>query len=435
MLDTLSMIITESWRLLGQMAPYLLFGFLVAGILSVGISPEWVERHLGGRGVASVVKASIFGVPVPLCSCGVIPVSASIRRHGASRAATTAFLLSTPQTGVDSILVTYSLLGPVFAVFRPIVALLAGFLGGVLVRFFGEPDGEGLARGKERRPICNGDCCADKGDKSVLSRILRYGFVTLPQDIGSALLIGILIAGVMAALVPAGYLQVYIGGGVLSILVMMAVGVPIYVCATASIPIAAGFLHMGASFGAVVAFLIAGPATNAATLTTVWKVLGKRTTALFLFTIAASAFGFGLLLDRLVPIVEETLPQLATYAYVHAEGGLFSQLAAVVLLGVLTFSFGSRFLREKRAAKNNAEYSKTERSSQGQRLELAVTGMHCNHCVESVRRAVAECTGVQTVQVSLKQGRVMVVGNNLDSEQLVDSIAGLEYRARIVNQL
>lgn len=433
MLDTLSLIIGESWQLLGQMAPYLLFGFLVAGILSVGISPEWVERHLGGRGLAPVVKASIFGVPLPLCSCGVIPVSASIHRHGASRAATTAFLLSTPQTGVDSILVTYSLLGPVFAVFRPIVALLTGFLGGVLVRFFGEPNGEGSARSKAQRSVCSGDCCADKGDKSVLSRILRYGFVTLPQDIGSALLIGILIAGVMAALVPAGYLQAYIGGGVLSILVMMAVGVPIYVCATASIPIAAGFLHMGASFGAVLAFLIAGPATNAATLTTVWKVLGKRTAALFLFTIAVSAFGFGLLLDRLVPIVEETLPQLATYAHAHAEGGWFSQLAAVVLLGVLTFSFGSRFLREKGAAKANAENSKTKRSSQGQRLELAVTGMHCNHCVESVRCAVAECTGVQTVEVSLKRGRVVVEGNNLDSDRIISAIEELGYRARALN--
>lgn len=190
---------------------------------------------------------------------------------------------------------------------------------------------------------------------------------------------------------------------------------------------------MGASFGAVLAFLIAGPATNAATLTTVWKVLGKRTAALFLSTILVSAFGFGLLLDRLVPIVEETLPQLATYAHAHAEGGWFSQLAAVVLLGVLTFSFGSRFLREKGAAKANAENSKTKRSSQGQRLELAVTGMHCNHCVESVRRAVAECTGVQTVEVSLKHGRVMVVGNNLDSDRIISAIEELGYRARALN--
>jgi len=432
MLDTLSLIIGESWQLLGQMAPYLLFGFLVAGILSVGISPEWVERHLGGRGLAPVVKASIFGVPLPLCSCGVIPVSASIRRHGASRAATTAFLLSTPQTGVDSILVTYSLLGPVFAVFRPIVALLTGFLGGVLVRFFGEPNGEGSARSKERRPVCSGDGCADKDDKSVLLRILKYGFVTLPQDIGPALLIGILIAGVMAALVPAGYLQAYVGGGVLSILVMMAVGIPIYVCATASIPIAAGFLHMGASFGAVLAFLIAGPATNAATLTTVWKVLGKRTTALFVFTIAVSAVGFGLLLDRLVPIVEETLPQVATYAHAHAEGGLFYQSAAVVLLVILAFSFGSRFLREKRATKPQTENSKTKRSSQGQRLELAVTGMTCNHCVENVRRAVTECTGVQNVEVSLKRGRVVVEGENLDPDRIMSAIEELGYQARIL---
>src|SRR3972149_283723 len=133
----------ESWSVLGQMAPYLLFGFLMAGVLSVCVSPQFVQRHLGGRGFGPVLKAALLGVPLPLCSCGVIPVSASFRRHGASRAATVSFLLSTPQTGVDSIAITYALLGLVFAAFRPLAALATGLLGGLLVMFFAESNHAG----------------------------------------------------------------------------------------------------------------------------------------------------------------------------------------------------------------------------------------------------------------------------------------------------
>jgi uncharacterized membrane protein YraQ (UPF0718 family) len=233
MYDIANRLITESWLVLGQMAPYLLFGFLVAGVLSVYISPMWVERRLGGRGLGPVFTASLFGVPLPLCSCGVIPVAASIRRHGASRAATTAFLLSTPQTGVDSIAVTYALLGPVFAIFRPVAALLTGVLGGFLVQFFGQPSVTGQA--EESKPdACRETCCEGRHQRNVLLRALHHGFVTLPRDIGLALVIGIVIAGSMAALVEQNQLHAYLGGGFLSILLLMATGVPIYVCATAS---------------------------------------------------------------------------------------------------------------------------------------------------------------------------------------------------------
>ena len=132
-MDWILTFVAASWAVFGAMAPYLLLGFVVAGLLSVVISPEFVERHLGGRGIWPVIKASAFGVPLPLCSCGVIPVAASLRRHGASKGATTAFLISTPQTGVDSIMVTFSLLGPVYAVFRPVVALISGVFGGAVV--------------------------------------------------------------------------------------------------------------------------------------------------------------------------------------------------------------------------------------------------------------------------------------------------------------
>ena len=419
-------IITESWQVLGQMAPYLLLGFLVAGVLSVYVSPAWVERHLGGRGFGPVLKASLFGVPLPLCSCGVIPVSASIHRHGASRAATTSFLLSTPQTGVDSIAVTYALLGPVFAIFRPVAALITGLVGGGLVQSFGG-QGEADATKKSEPPSCTDACCTGQHEQSIFLRVLRYGFVTLPRDIGLALLVGIVIAGAMAVLVPQDSLNAYIGGGLLSILLMMAAGVPVYVCATASVPIAAGFMHMGASPGAALAFLIAGPATNAATFTTIWKVLGRRTAILYLVTVAASAIACGLVLDWLVPTMQAVMPTLDSHVHATAEGGWFYHTGAVVLLAVLAFSYWSTG-RHKSAPQ---EADKAERatgvSSREQCVELVVSGMTCSHCAESVRRALAECMGVQSANVSLQNGRAIVTGDDLDRKQLVEVVAELGY--------
>lgn len=430
MYDTLVKIVAESWLVMGQMSPYLLLGFLVAGVLSVCISPERVERHLGGRGLGPVLKASLFGVPLPLCSCGVIPVSASLRQHGASRAAATAFLLSTPQTGVDSIAVTYALLGPVFAIFRPIVALITGFVGGGLVQLLDDSDGR-TAADEPQPPGCTDACCTDRHENNARLRLFRYGFGTLPRDIGLALLVGVLIAGAMAALVPPDRLNAYIGGGVLSILILMAAGVPVYVCATASVPIAAGFMHMGASPGAALAFLIAGPATNAATITTIWKVLGRRTATVYLITVAASAVAFGLLLDILVPAANAVLPQLASHAHAVAEGGWFYHGAAIVLLAVLGFSYWSKAKHENDTEDVMEDEDADGASAHQRRLELLITGMTCSHCAESVRCALSEITGVQSAKVELATGRVVVTGDDLNREQLKAAVTGLGYAAKL----
>ena len=310
------------------MAPYLLFGFLVAGLLSIFVSPEWVERNLGRRRMSSVWKASLLGIPLPVCSCGVIPLAASIRRHGASRAATAAFLISTPQTGADSIMATYALLGWVFAAFRPVAALLSGILGGVLVLLLGESKAERAAEQAEAPP-CNEPCCSGDRSQPAILRALRYGLVTLPRDVAVALLVGVLLAGAMGALVPQDRLHAYLGGGLLSILLLMAAGIPVYVCATASVPIAAGFMHMGALPGAALAFLIAGSATNAATFTTVWHVLGRRTSLVYLATVTASAIGCGLLLDQVYSVVQTVAPHLDAPAHQMSHGGWLSSLGAL----------------------------------------------------------------------------------------------------------
>ena len=329
-----------SWQVWCEMAPYLLAGFVVAGVLSIFISADWVERHLGRRGLSSVWKASLLGVPLPLCSCGVIPVAASMRRHGASRAAVTAFLISTPQTGVDSIAATYALLGPVFAVFRPVAALISGMFGGVLVVLLGESKQEQAAE-EAAPPPCTEPCCRGDRSRPALLRALGYGLVTLPRDVGGALLLGVLIAGAMGVLAPKDRAHAYLGGGIGSILLLMAAGVPVYVCATASVPIAAGFIHMGASPGAALAFLIAGSATNPATFTTVWKMLGRRSALVYLLSVAVSAVGCALLLDQLYAFLGDAAPRLGAHVHAMTHGDWLSTFWAVTLLAVLAFSYFS----------------------------------------------------------------------------------------------
>ena len=438
-LEVILDILDKSWLLLGQMSVYLLLGFLVAGILSVCVSPAWVERHLGRRGLGSVLKASLFGVPLPLCSCGVIPVSASMRRHGASRGATTSFLLSTPQTGVDSIAVTLGSLGTVVAIFRPVAALLTGLIGGILVQLFDDSPARTDATDKSDSPACEEPCCAETGPRNVLLRALHYGFVTLPRDIGGALLVGIAIAGAMATLVKPDQLE--IGSGILAILLVMAFSVPIYVCATASVPIAYALIHVGVSPGAALAFLIAGPATNAATITTVWKMLGRRTALLYMATVAAGAIAAGLLLDWLFPELKDRMPKLSppagqTAGHAHHAGQIswLTHLGAVALLAVMMIS--SKTIARLTPGKKlvGKEPQRADASPAGQRLDLGVGGMTCSHCAESVRRALAECTGVSSVEVDLAEGRAVVTGERLDRKQLADAVTELGYAVSPPNE-
>lgn len=330
MLQTILILFGEFRRTLAEMSPYLLFGFFVAGVLSVWISPAQVQRHLGGRGFWPVVKASLFGVPLPLCSCGVIPVTMSLYKHGAGRGAAISFLLSTPQTGVDSIFVTYSLLGPFFAILRPIAAFVTGLIGGGLVNLF---DGRKESDAEQER-TCTDDCCAKGNTIPKWKRMLRHGFVTLPADIGRAMLGGLVIAALISAWVPEDFFATHLaaGSGIVAMLIMMAVGIPVYVCATASVPVAAALIAKGLSPGAALVFLMTGPATNAAALATLWGVLGRRAAIVYLLTVAGTALAAGLLVDLF-------LKGKDVAEMIHAHGwmlpGWFENLCAAALLVVL----------------------------------------------------------------------------------------------------
>jgi uncharacterized membrane protein YraQ (UPF0718 family) len=324
----------DFWATISAMSPYLLFGFLAAGVLSVLVSQRFVERHLGGRGLWPLLKASLFGVPLPLCSCGVLPVSMSLHKHGASKGSTISFLLSTPQTGIDSIFVTFSLLGPVFAIFRPLAAFVTGILGGGLVDLF--------VRGKqeqEQAPKCPDQCCDGKQKTGKIARVFRYGFLTLPRDIGKAMLVGLIVAAVISALVPDDFFAERLPAtGILAMLIMMFLGIPIYVCATASVPVAAALILKGVAPGVALVFLITGPATNAAALATIYKALGARAATAYLLAVVVCALGAGLLLDAFFLELGASVQ-----THIHQMGSsVFGHISAVVLLAVLAYAIVSK---------------------------------------------------------------------------------------------
>jgi len=325
----------EFWFTMAEMSPYLLFGFLVAGIMSVFISPKLVEAHLGGTGIWPVIKASLFGVPLPLCSCGVIPVTVSLREHGASRGSAISFLLSTPQTGIDSLFVTYAMLGPVFTVFRPIIAFVTGIIGGVAVETFNPTvkpvDSDNQQGDSKEENQCQKPCC-EKTQEGKIVTLLKYGFLSLPKDIGGAMLIGLVIAALIGVFVPGDFVVegVETLGTFGMMLVMMVLGIPVYVCATASVPVAAVMIAKGISPGAALVFLMTGPATNAAAFATIWKAMGGRTAIIYMLTVIVCALGSGLLLDYIFPglaVQTQHLHEMTPPLYKH--------IAAIILLLIL----------------------------------------------------------------------------------------------------
>jgi uncharacterized membrane protein YraQ (UPF0718 family)/copper chaperone CopZ len=426
----------DFWSVLGQMSPYLLFGFAAAGALSLLISARTVERHLGGPGFWPVFKAALFGVPLPLCSCGVIPVSASLHRKGASRGATVAFLISTPQTGVDSIMVTFSLLGLTLAIYRPVAALISGVLGGLLVAYTvkdrGATDPKAAPSGTTTAcPTCAAPQAAEddrpKGWLARLRAAVVYGFVDLPEDIGRSMLAGLIIAAIITAIVPPDFFTGVLSGGVVAMLVMMALGIPMYVCATASVPIAAALIAKGVSPGVALVFLMTGPATNAATIATIWRTMGKMTAVLYLASVAGTALASGLTLDYFFP---------AAGVMPHQHGHDMSAMPlsptetamAIILLAVLIVGAVRSYLPRHKHVASPKDILAMETNPS---IELRIGGMTCSHCRMAVERALAEVPGSEAVDVDLHAGRAVVAGA-AGPEELVKAVESIGYTAEVI---
>ncbi len=340
--------ITETWHILTDAAPYVIFGFLAAGLIKALLPEDAVARHLGGGSFAAVVKASLLGIPLPLCSCGVIPAAIGLRKQGAGRGPSAAFLVSTPESGVDSIAITWALLDPVMTVVRPLAAFVTGTLTGVLISLLPEEKTELDAQ--QNSCGCADSCCEtgthEKG--TLVNRIIdgvRYAFGELLKDIGGWLLLGVVIAGLVATLVPDGFFAMIFEHEAVSLFLMLLVGIPLYMCASASTPIAAALVLKGLSPGAALVFLLAGPATNAATLTVVARFWGRKATAVYLAVIACCSLLIGWLVNLFYAWAELDISQWVTSSEEHAVSGL-GGLSAVVLLLLI----GRAFWKSRQAA-------------------------------------------------------------------------------------
>lgn len=347
----------ESWAVLLESAPFALAGFFMAGLFRAFAPESLLRRRLGGKGFWPVLAASLIGVPIPLCSCGVAPVAAGLRRAGASKGAATAFLISTPETGADSIAVNYALLDPLMTVARPLAAIAMATLTGLAVERL-SPDRPGAPAPPAppgETPLdlglpgtdcgCSGDgcaaACAKPGPWSRLRSGMAYAFGEILGDVGGWLLLGVLVSGVIAAALPADSLTRHLGSGLAPMVAMLALSVPLNVCATASTPVVAALAAKGLSPGAALVFLLAGPASNIASLAVFARLFGVRASAVYLGCVAACSLGFGFAVDALYRLLGlDTAHWLARPA--GEEPGLLSSLCALALVALVIRAWTTR---------------------------------------------------------------------------------------------
>lgn len=337
--NVLTAILIECWEILKEAAPYVLFGFFAAGVLKAVIPDDMVAKHLGQNGTRSVVKASLFGVPLPLCSCGVIPVAISLRKQGASKGATASFLVSVPETGVDSVAITWALLDPLMTIVRPLAALLTAIITGICINFL--PESKPQLKDKNEPPDKSPTSSISTPKLPFLERLkdgLDYAFSNLLKDIGGWLMLGIVIAGVISYVVPTDFIGRYMGGEFISLLLMLIVGIPLYICASASTPIAAALVMKGLSPGAALVFLLAGPATNAATITVITRHLGKAATLVYVSSIAVSSLAIGWAVNHVYAWM--SLDIMASISQTeHNTDSIIYTLSAIILIAILLWNY------------------------------------------------------------------------------------------------
>ncbi|PKG98347.1 SO_0444 family Cu/Zn efflux transporter [Paraglaciecola sp. MB-3u-78] len=317
-----------------ESAPFLLLGMFIAGVINHWIPRAWVQKTLGGN--SSIVTAALIGAPLPLCSCSVIPVAIGIRRSGASKASTASFLVATPETGVDSIGITYALMGPIMAIARPIAAIASALVAGFFVLWFGRQDNvlENEPQAKPTSSCCQKTSVAPSTIFEKTKAVFIFGYGQLLRDFMLWFLVGIFFAALVTTLVPEGFLTQY-AQGIWAMLVVVLISIPMYVCATASTPIAVGLLLSGITPGAALVFMLTGPATNIATLMVIKNELGKRELGLYLFAIISSALIAGLILDVLF---EQFDWQMQISQGEHSDMvGVLYQGCALVLAGLIVY--------------------------------------------------------------------------------------------------
>ncbi len=434
-------ILYEIYKMFLEMSPYIMLGLAFVALLNIFVNKQLISKHIGKNNFKSVLKAALFGIPLPLCSCGVVPTTVYLHKNGASKASTLSFLISTPQTGIDSIIATYGLLGPVFAIFRPLAALFMGLVGGLIANFVDRkkeiPKPKPAFDPKKinfniieqdkfpKAPVCD-DGCGEISDtihtlpiKKRIIPSLKYAFVDFVDDISSQFIVGVIISGLIAYFIPADYFATLgIGNGIIGMLILIAIGIPMYVCATASIPIALTLIAKGFSPGVAFVFLATGPATNSASLAIIGKSLGKEITTIYLITIILSSILMGYLLDFILNslgIMQSYVESLPCHTDC-VENEEIKIIFSVIFAGLIVYNYGSKFSKK---------YSKREKNSTLKKIKIA--GMTCNHCVNNVQKAMSEINGINDINVSLVENCVYYSGD-IDEEIIKSKIESIGYK-------
>lgn len=451
--------------IVNEMSPYLLLGFLLAGIMHAFIPDGWFTKYLSGNTMRSVVNAAIFGIPLPLCSCGVIPTAMSLRREGASKGAVVSFLIATPQTGVDSIFATYSLMGLPFAVVRPLAALFTAVMGGAFVTM-GE---KGEPTGSQHREAY-GDASRDGSEPhrqtfwNRCAEALKFGFVEMMEDIGKWLVVGLVVAGLITALVPDEFFAVFKDNTALSMLLVLCVSVPMYICATGSIPIAVALMMKGLTPGAALVMLMAGPACNVASILVINKVLGKKTLVLYLIAIICGSIIFGVVIDQLLPREWFTDHLMDTHACCHDAAGWFEWTCTSVLI-LLLLNVARMKLQHQSACSCGHEHGGHghchdhsdhcgchghddechghDAACAGEAAEVSesttacetrtyvVKGMTCNHCRSNAEKAIRSVRGVESVSVDLQSGIATITGEDVNDSEVREAVESIGFTLEI----
>ena len=372
-----------------EMAPYLLLGFFIAGVLHVFVPQRFYARYLSRNNKLSVVWAALLGIPLPLCSCGVIPTAIGLKNEKASKGAIASFLIATPQTGIDSILATFSLMGLGFAIIRPTAALITGVCGGLLVNR--------LLRDDDVVDIDSCSCQTEKGNK--VWRVLKYAYYDMLRDIGLRLIIGLVVAALIQVAVPDEFFLQFGRQPLLQMLVLLVIAIPMYICSTGSIPVAAALMVKGLSPGAALVMLMAGPAVNLASILVVHKSMGRRFTSIYLMTIVAFAILFGLLLNA-TGIDFTVVAQDACCMGTSALPNPFKLICATILTLLIIFALMMKLF---------SKFTSKE-TSDPDVVVYRVEDMHCSHCEAAVVRAVEELPGVEKAKASASANTLTIKG-------------------------
>lgn len=377
------------------------------------VPKRFYARYLSRDNKLSVLWAALLGVPLPLCSCGVIPTAVGLKNDGASKGAVASFLIATPQTGIDSILATFSLMGLGFAVTRPVAALVTGICGGILVNRLVK---------KDPAEMNAGQCAVTSEKGNRLWRVLRYAYFDMIQDIGLRLTIGLLIAALIQVAVPDEFFLTFGSQPLLQMLIILVVAVPMYICSTGSIPVAAALMMKGLSPGAALVMLMAGPAVNIASILVVRKSMGSRFTWIYLLTIVGFSILFGLLVNA-IGIGADIMPACGEVTCCPSETttpDVFHTICSVLLVLFIIIALSMKFLskfKKKEAVEGTVIYT--------------VEGMHCNHCKAACEQSVGKVKGVVSCEATPTANTLVVSGSASDDDirKAVEQ-AGFEFKGR-----